>query len=266
MFDFLKKSVKEAQEIDAALTACKMEPEEVYNKVVDKVCDEDKWIWVPGYKATDWYMRGYDNYQFEMGKEFHLPLDEEPELCKRGFHFCPKAKFIKRYANQGRLFKVEVLVKEADWIKAKTWLMENPDGTSYWAFQVAMARGCRTEDYMKMVGKAVRFIEEIPTEEAWEHFPRRHYVDNAEDFAFFSQFIADGHVEEDFYLLKWKEGMMKYDISETLCNVLFDEIHYKSYSYKVLQYFSGLMESGVSRDMAIYLLTQHLKEYRQKEK
>ena len=65
----------------------------------------DKYVWVNGYKATDYYMRGYNDFQYKLNEIYSLPYNEDPELCQKGFHFCLDPKYIKQFYKTGRIFK-----------------------------------------------------------------------------------------------------------------------------------------------------------------
>lgn len=85
-------------------------------KTTDKP-ETEEWIWVEGYKGTDRDMRCRD-CQFELGKQFDIPGDEEVKLCHHGFHFCKELRDVyEYYALRGchRFFKVKALVRKSDY-------------------------------------------------------------------------------------------------------------------------------------------------------
>lgn len=78
---------------------------------------QDKWIWVDGYKGTTKDMQGHDNYQFEIGKRYDMPLDIEIRDCHAGFHLSLNLKDVFKHYPIGkgnRFFKVRALVRERD--------------------------------------------------------------------------------------------------------------------------------------------------------
>lgn len=85
---------------------------------VGKVKNEDeKWIWVQGYKATDKTMKCRD-YQFNMDKPHVITNNDEIRECHNGFHLCLNLEDCFRYyspvLSTNRYFKVEALVREKD--------------------------------------------------------------------------------------------------------------------------------------------------------
>ena len=79
--------------------------------------DTNEYIWVEGYKGTDKNMRCHNDFQYELGVKVSLPEDEEPVVCKRGFHFCSELKdvfYYYRISKNHRFFKCKALVKKED--------------------------------------------------------------------------------------------------------------------------------------------------------
>lgn len=97
---------------------------------------EEKYIWVEGYKGTPEDMictnsytvyhdgrcsfpyTAYNKTKYELDKEVSLKDNEEPILCKKGFHFCLKLEDVfsfYSYDFKNRYFKVRAYVKEKDY-------------------------------------------------------------------------------------------------------------------------------------------------------
>ena len=96
-------------------TKGKITVEELEEKVVVK--DTNEYVWIEGYKGTDENMRGFNGFQYELGVEVSLPENVEPEVCKKGFHFCTELKDVFYYYNISeihRFFKCKALVKKED--------------------------------------------------------------------------------------------------------------------------------------------------------
>ena len=96
-------------------TKGKITVEELEEKVVVK--DTNEYVWIEGYKSTDENMRGFNGFQYELGVEVSLPENVEPEVCKKGFHFCTELKDVFYYYNISkihRFFKCKALVKKED--------------------------------------------------------------------------------------------------------------------------------------------------------
>lgn len=89
--------------------------------------DEEEWIWVTGYKATNKDMQCRD-YQYELGKQHDMPENESVTMCSSGFHFCDKLrKTFNYYAvqNGNRYFEVKALVRR--WKKDGYYVTEQSD-------------------------------------------------------------------------------------------------------------------------------------------
>ena len=89
--------------------------------------DEEEWIWVTGYKATNKDMQCRD-YQYELGKQHDMPENEPVTMCCSGFHFCDKLrKTFNYYAvqNGNRYFEVKALVRR--WKKDGYYVTKQSD-------------------------------------------------------------------------------------------------------------------------------------------
>lgn len=255
MFDFLKKAASEAVEVSSALEVQQEAFEKQLNKAIED--ESDEWIWVPGYKATDFYMRGYGDFQFEMGKVFELPEGEEPDVCSKGFHFCPNRSYVRQFYHQGRLWKVKALIRKSEWMKAEEWVREHPEGSLWREYNLYSPY---YPTYMKMAAKAIEFIEEIPVSEARKDFYKVDYCESDEDYLDFIKWIADDKEAEAWYLSKYLNIMREAGISDLLSQVLWDSFKYKSKGKILADYTLGLRSSGVGTDMMVYLMTKKASE------
>lgn len=257
MFGFLKKAASEAVEVSRALDVQHMNQQEIYEKQVDKLIEDegDEWIWVPGWKATDYYMRGYGEFQFEIGQTYKLPDGEEPDVCSKGFHFCPKPQYVRQFYHYGRLFRVEVLIRKSEWLKAEEWVREHPYGPE-WGYSMYHM----SPTYMKMAAKAVKFIEEVPVAEAREYFYNVDYVATDEEYLDFIKWMADKKEMNEWYFQRYKVLMEQAGISELLARVIWDDVKYKHKGKVVADYAIGLRSSGVGTDMMVYLMTKKASE------
>lgn len=238
MFKFLKNTISETAEVNQ---------QEICEKQI-----EDEWIWVPGWKATDYYMRGYEKFQFEIGQTYELPDDEEPEICSKGFHFCPKPQYVREFYHYGRLFRVEALIRKSEWVKAEEWVRKHPYGPEW---------GDTGPTYTKMVAKAVKFIEEVSTAEARKYFYDVDYITTDEDYLDFIKWMADDKEMNEWYFQRYKVLMEQAGISELLARVIWDNFKYKYKGKIVADYTLGLRNSGVSTDMMIYLMVKKASEF-----
>ena len=107
----------------------------------------EEWVWITGYKGTDKNMQCRD-YQFELGKQFDMPADEDIRLCYSGFHLCKDLKNVFRCYKIGdgnRFFEVRALVRRY-----------NKNG--YYTFE-------HYDD--KMTSKSIEFVRELTAEEVF---------------------------------------------------------------------------------------------------
>lgn len=124
----------------------------------------EKWIWVEGYKGTNKDLQGHGNYQFEVGKCYDMPTDEEIEACHSGFHLSLNLKDVFKYYNIGngnRFFKVKALVREKDF-------NEYGKGSSF-------LFGPRN----KLASQSIEFIRELTVDEIfqdtdWKDWPEEY--------------------------------------------------------------------------------------------
>ena len=76
---------------------------------------EDEYVWVDGYKGMDKDMKCYGGFQYQLGG--HYQIDNDPVLCKNGFHLCLNLCEVFSYYKPfggNRFFKVRALVKKKD--------------------------------------------------------------------------------------------------------------------------------------------------------
>ena len=126
---------------------------------------KEEYVWIKGFKGTDKDMRCQDDYQYELGKQFDLDEDVEPEVCHTGFHFCKKLENVFRHYKIGdgnRFFEVEALVRKSD-LEPK----QEADVctiTGHWSYPTYFIK----ED--KYAAKSIRFIRELTVDEVFDVF------------------------------------------------------------------------------------------------
>ena len=125
----IENAIKQSMTIDYTI-----EPQTIYGSGlisdygIKLTVDEEEWIWVTGYKATNKDMQCRD-YQYELGKQHDMPENEPVTMCYSGFHFCDKLKkTFNYYAVQdgNRYFEVKALVRR--WKKGDFYVTEQRDG------------------------------------------------------------------------------------------------------------------------------------------
>lgn len=213
---------------------------------------EDKYIWVEGYKGTDENMicQGqYPSYslikvisyrtEYELNKQFDL--DDEPETCANGFHFCLNLKDVLGYYKfnfKNRFFKVKAYVKESDYERAK-----NSEDT-------------------KIAAKSIILTEEIIVDyESVFESGCLTYWSGDDKYEMSKEEFEDVVVKHTYKTVeemcedKFKERMIKCGYSETFTFVLSNK--YSSDICKLmctLEKAKAFADEKVSKDMAVYLL------------
>lgn len=131
-----------------------------------KSVEKEEYVWVKGFKGTDKDMRCQDDYQYELGKQFDLDEDVEPEVCHTGFHFCKKLENVFRHYKIGdgnRFFEVEALVRKSD-LEPKKF---DNSSRSAWGGIYATYPYCHEDKY---AAKSIRFIRELTVDEVFDVF------------------------------------------------------------------------------------------------
>lgn len=131
---------------------CKIFKSDETKKVKDEnvIAPEEEWIWVAGYKGTDSDMECM-GYQYELGKQYDIPDDEDVIECSNGFHLCLTLDDVFGYysiRDNNRFFKVKALVRKEDFDKYGQW-----DGLFY------------VHKRNKLVAKSIEFISECTVDE-----------------------------------------------------------------------------------------------------
>lgn len=145
--NFFKKIIKEAEDFDKAIEACK--------EIIEPTPEpEEEWVWVDGYKATDKNMR-CRGYQYELGVQYDIPENEPIQVCKNGFHLSLSLQDVFYYYGVGggnRFFKVKALVRKTD--------------KDHYRGAIRYSDGWYTTgDQNKLVAKSIIFTSELTYDE-----------------------------------------------------------------------------------------------------
>ena len=131
---------------------------------------KEEWIWVEGFKGLDYQMRGYGNFQYELGKTYE-ENDKEIIACHSGFHFCLNLDDVMEYYHYmsnsftNRYFKVKALVRKSDYEKYGT-----EDNSALLTTRVNSVGTLTSTKIDKLVAKSIILLEEIPKEEIWTKY------------------------------------------------------------------------------------------------
>ena len=213
-------------------------PHELTNEDEPK---EEEWVWVQGYKGTDKNMQSFNNFQYELGKEY--TIEGEPELCENGFHFCMTIEHtLKHYSwlhhETNRYFKVTALVKRSDLLKYGT--VECDD--TYWSTRIY---------HDKLVAKRIILIEEITgTELLLEAIKLKNSSIAIANLNEFKEACQIGY--QKWYANRLRNQLQgKY--SELFIDLLFNSVSFNDLEAKIKEALA-YVEEGVSKDVAVYLL------------
>lgn len=89
----------------------------LYGARIEEKHEEEEWVWVDGYKGTEFDMTAYDDFQYKLNEMYSMPEGAEIKACKSGFHFCMRLDEVFRYygiQDNHRFFKVRALVRKKD--------------------------------------------------------------------------------------------------------------------------------------------------------
>lgn len=224
---------------------------------------EKEWIWVEGYKAVNPDMSAkWGEMTYEVGKLYEMEGDVA--LCKYGYHFCLKPKFIHGYYQFGRLFKVRAEVEKEEYekmkengfytYKYKDW---NPYGMGGYSDRVVD----------KMVARKIELVEEITDykiiKEVWDNNPL--FVRSETDWWAFINFCkkAKTNSREDAWAQHmFIKKMMENGFSETIALVLFKRLQRGWINVeRVVEFAEGLTQMEISNDMKMFLITDEVTKW-----
>lgn len=258
---FIKKKNK-TKNIPIASATCVEEgkmiekPKEVVKSTLKmKEKPEEEWIWVEGFKGLDYQMRGYGNFQYELGKTYE-ENDKEIIACHSGFHLCLNLDDVMKYYHYmnnsftNRYFKVKALVRKSDY--------ENYGTNGYYG------------KINKLAAKSIIIFEEIPKEELWEKYiepnlsdfwylTKEKYLTNCDNPNRSSIWIKE-ILFENIYGLDITSKDITSMIVEKLCiNVNSSDV--RKALHQVLEEIKILKDLDCGKDMKCYLFYSMLSKY-----
>lgn len=201
----------------------------------EKEEEQEKYIWVKGYKGTNEKMQGFKNFQYTLNETYIH--EGKLELCCSGFHFCRTLRDTFNYYDHqtytNRYFEVEALVKEEDW---------------------------SNENAAKYIAKKIRLIREIELDELYETYSER--VKKLMSFEDFKLFKAG----KNSFTIMLHDGAIKNlkdRYSEAFLTIVFNNCLNKqinNYSVAIPTILNtydkavAFADEGLSPDMRAYLL------------
>lgn len=224
---------------------------------------EKEWIWVEGYKAVNPDMSAkWGKMTYEVGKLYEMEGDVA--LCRYGYHFCLKPKFIHGYYQFGRLFKVRAEVEKDEYEKLKeNGFYTYRDKSSYSIYGASF--NDRTVD--KMVARKIELVEEITDyeiiKEVWDNNPL--FVRNETDWWEFINFCEKakcGSHEDAWAQHMFIKKMMENGFSETIALVLFKRLQRGWINVeRIIEFAEGLTQMEISNDMKMFLITDEVTKW-----
>ena len=234
------------------VSEAKQEEEDVKPK------EEEEWIWVEGYKAVYHDMSAkHGDMKYEIGETY--TLDGKVELCRSGYHFCLKPEHVNGYYSHGRLFKVRGEVRKSDYDKF------GPDGTyntmngGTWTPAGYRMGGYITVD--KLAARSIVLVEEVTDLDILKTvFAFPPFCDTLEDWEEYVPIALKGNVYE-WVMLKFVNKMKGLGYSESIANILFNDMRDYKRTKDLYDFAVGLDEMDISNDMKLYMVINRIKQY-----
>ena len=211
--------------------------------------EQEEWVYVEGIKGMTKDMKGYDNFQFEVGKTYIK--DGLIEICKNGFHLSLNLEDVLHHyglCKGNRFFKVRALVRKED-------LDEYGTITEVDIFFYGKQKIIKN----KLVSKEIEILEEFSDEELFEEYKemksgKSKWIEDIDDFKYCRK-----HGENKLAEAKLNVKLIVLGINELLVNILtkdFEDIRSRE---MFVDYVEALSKENISRDMFIYLITEEQK-------
>lgn len=221
---------------------------------------KEEWIWVDGYKITDFNGNCMNNFHYEIGQQYDIPENEDIELCQNGFHFCTRIGDLSTYYKFGRVFKVKGLILK----NSKPLELLEPWSRSNLFFSDS-----------KVVAKSIKIIKEMSWEEFNQYFQSIPWVNSLYDYNKFKEFCNTNNLtilttDSENILNQWGiynsyKELIDYNISKNLINIVYQNNTFPcSYQKDCTEYLKALLDEGIDRDMAICMWIIKINNYHTK--
>ena len=210
---------------------------------------QEEWVYVEGIKGMTEDMKGYDNFQFEVGKTYIK--DGLIEICKNGFHLSLNLEDVLNHyglCRGNRFFKVRALVRKEDLDNYGT--VTEVDNFFYGKQKIIKN---------KLVSKEIEILEELSDEELFEEYKKMEseksrWIEDIDDFKYCRKH-GENKLAED----KLNVKLIVLGVNELLVKILtrdFDSIKSREI---FVDYVEALSKENISRDMFIYLIIEEQK-------
>lgn len=210
---------------------------------------QEEWVYVEGIKGMTKDMKGYDNFQFEVGKTYIK--DGLIEICKNGFHLSLNLDDVLNHyglCRGNRFFKVRALVRKEDLDNYGT--VTEVDNFFYGKQKIIKD---------KLVSKEIEILEEFSDEELFEEYKKMEsgksrWIEDIDDFKYCRKYGENKLAEA-----KLNVKLIVLGINELLVKILtrdFDSIKSREI---FVDYVEALSKENISRDIFIYLIIEEQK-------
>lgn len=211
--------------------------------------EQEEWVYVEGIKGMTEDMKGYDNFQFEVGKTYIK--DGLIEICKNGFHLSLNLEDVLHHygiCKGNRFFKVRALVRKKD-------LDEYGTITEVDIFFYGKQKIIKN----KLVSKEIEILEELSDEELFEEYKemksgKSKWIEDIDDFKYCRK-----HGENKLAEAKLNVKLIVLGINELLVNILTKDFDSVKSREIFVDYVEALSKENISRDMFIYLIIEEQK-------
>ena len=211
--------------------------------------EQEEWVYVEGIKGMTEDMKGYDNFQFEVGKTYIK--DGLIEICKNGFHLSLNLEDVLHHygiCKGNRFFKVRALVRKKDLDEYGT--ITEVDNFFYGKQKIIKN---------KLVSKEIEILEEFSDEELFEEYKemksgKSKWIEDIDDFKYCRK-----HGENKLAEAKLNVKLIVLGINELLVNILTKDFDSLKSREIFVDYVEALSKENISRDMFIYLITEEQK-------
>lgn len=132
--------------------------EETTEETAAEIKPAEEWIWVEGFKGMDKNMQAYDNFQYELDKQYDMPEGATIEPCSGGFHLCLNLRDVFDHysiGNGNRFFYALALVRKSDAEKYGTYEnLTDERGFIYHTYPIN-----------KLAAKSIKIVRELTADE-----------------------------------------------------------------------------------------------------
>ena len=211
--------------------------------------EQEEWVYVEGIKGMTEDMKGYDNFQFEVGKTYIK--DGLIEICKNGFHLSLNLEDVLNHyglCKGNRFFKVRALVRKKDLDEYGT--VTEIDNFFYGKQKIIKN---------KLVSKEIEILEELSDEELFEEYKKMEsgksrWIEGIDDFIYCRK-RGENKLAED----KLNVKLMVLGVNELLVKILTKDFDSVKSREIFVDYVEALSKENISRDMFIYLIIEEQK-------